>query len=114
MPNVPLQISWLHVHPSEVVNERIAEKLDKLSKLSDIIACRVIVEPPPHKQEFKGGLWQARIELDVAGATLVVGDHHAESPTHETAMAAVDDAFKALKRKLSEHLRRRRDVRRTG
>lgn len=110
MPSVPVRITWLHVHPSDFINERIEQKADKLARIAPVLEVRATFEPPPHKGEFHGGLWRVRLELDVKGTTLVVGSEEPADPSHESTLAAVDDAFKSLRRQLSAHLGKKRET----
>ena len=58
---IPLEIRFRNMSPSEALKTNISEKADKLEQLFDrIIACRVMVEAG-HKHHKKGNLFHVRI-----------------------------------------------------
>ncbi len=68
----PLNISFRNMDPSPAVENRIREKVAKLSRLSNrIIGCSVVVEAP-HRHQHKGKLYHVHIDISVPGKDLVV------------------------------------------
>ncbi len=105
---LPLQITFRDMPPSEAMEAAIREKAAKLEQFFDhIMGCRVVVEAP-HQHHRKGKLYRVRIDITVPGAELVVNrspdDHHA----HEDAYVAIRDAFDAARRQLDTRVARRR------
>ena len=104
--DVPLELSFRNMDPSEAVEAKVRERVDKLETFfGRINACRVVVEAP-HRHHHKGKIYHVRIEIGVPGRTLIVdrdpGRHHA----HEDVYVAIRDAFDAARRQLEDHSRR--------
>ena len=104
--DVPLELSFRNMDPSDAVEARVRERVDKLETyFGRINSCRVVVEAP-HRHRRKGKIYHVRIEIGVPGRTLIVdrdpGKHHA----HEDVYVAVRDAFDAARRQLEDHSRR--------
>lgn len=104
--DVPLELSFRNMDPSDAVETRVRERVDKLETFfGRINSCRVVVEAP-HRSRRKGKIYHVRIEIGVPGRTLVVdrdpGKHHA----HEDVYVAVRDAFDAARRQLEDHSRK--------
>jgi len=105
---VPLQISFQGMDPSEAVEARIREKATKLEHYFErITSCRVVVEAP-HRSGRKGKLYQVRIDLVVPGREIVVNRAGPKDHAHEDVYVAIRDAFNALTRQLEDHARKAR------
>ena len=105
-----LRMTFRNVKTSPAIADDIRTRAEALDRLSDdSVGCHVIVEVP-HRHHHQGRVYHVRIDLNVAGAELVVsrdpGEHHA----HEDAHVAIRDAFNAARRRLEDHARRRRGV----
>lgn len=102
---VPLQITFRGMKPSEALEANIREKADKLESLFDrIIGCNVIVEAP-HRHKRKGKLYEVHIDLSVPGKVLVVAKKPGDVFAHEDVFVSVRDAFDAATRQLQDHAR---------
>ena len=106
---IPLQITFRDMEPSEAVEARIREKTAKLEQFYDrITSCRVIVESP-HGHHHQGRLFQIHIDLGVPDGELVVSQaHHHKDHSHEDVYVALRDAFNAAQRQLQSHVAMRR------
>jgi ribosomal subunit interface protein len=106
---IPLQITFRDMEPSDAVEVRIREKAGKLEQFYDqIMSCRVMVESP-HGHHHQGTLYQVRIDLGVPDGELVVThEHHHKDHAHEDVYVAIRDAFDAMKRQLEDYARKRR------
>ena len=103
---VPLQISFQGMEPSEAVETRIREKTAKLEQYFErITSCRVVVEAP-HRHGRKGKLYQVRIDVVVPGREIVVNRAGPKDHAHEDVYVAIRDAFNALGRQLEDHARK--------
>ena len=108
--NIPLQISFRDISHSDVVEDRIREKVAKLETYTDrIILCRVVVEAP-HRQHKKGTLYHIRVDLTLPGEEIVV-DRDPDDHAHEDVYIAIRDAFEAVRRQLKKSLRQTREKR---
>lgn len=104
--DIPLELSFRNTDPSDAVEAKVRERVDKLETyFGRINSCRVVVEAP-HRHHRKGKIFHVKIEIGVPGRTLIVdrdpGKHHA----HEDVYVAVRDAFDAARRQLEDHSRK--------
>jgi ribosome-associated translation inhibitor RaiA len=98
----PLQITFRHMPPSRIFENRIRELARRFEKFSSRIAsCHVVVEQP-HQSAAQGGLFNVHITIQVPGSTIVVSRSHAADPKHANAYVSLRDAFNVAKRKLLE------------
>lgn len=105
---LPLQITFRNMHPSQAVENAVREKAQKLERFHDrILGCRVMVEAP-HRQHHKGNLYHVRVDLTVPDDELVVSREAPKHHAHEDVYVALRDTFEALLRQLKEYARRRR------
>jgi cold shock CspA family protein len=112
--------------PSVQVQDWIQQEASKLSEFYDrIIHCRVVVEVP-HRHQRWGSRFHVRIDLTVPGGELVVKrepslhssiqhtldarmEKHLEVRVpHSELRQAIDDAFRAMGRRLQDYARRQR------
>jgi ribosome-associated translation inhibitor RaiA len=101
----PLQITFRHMPPSRIFEDRIRELAGRLEKFSSKIGhCHVVVEQP-HQSATQGGLFDVHIAVSVPGSVIVVRRSHATDPKHEDAYVALRDAFDTAKRRLQEYER---------
>ena len=102
---LPLQIVFRNIPPSEAVEAKVRERAEKLAKITDnILTCRVTVEAP-HKHHHIGLTYQVRIELAVPGNEIVVSRDPGLNHAHEDVYVAVRDAFNAVRRQLEDYVR---------
>ena len=110
---LPLQITFRNMDPSEAVEAKIKERAEKLERFTNkITSCRVNVEAP-HKHQHKGSLYHVRIDITVPGEELVVSRKPDKHHEHENVYAAVRDAFDAARRMLEDRTRRQRSHEKT-
>lgn len=103
---LPLQITFRNMDPSDAVEANVREKAAKLDGfLDNIMACRVVVEAQ-HRHHHKGNLYSARIDITVPGHEIVVSRAPGKDHAHEDVYVAVRDAFDAAYRQLEDHARK--------
>jgi cold shock CspA family protein/ribosome-associated translation inhibitor RaiA len=127
---IPLQITFRNMPPSEAIENNVREKAAKLSSFHHrIMNCRVVVEAP-HRHHRKGKAYQVLIDLTVPGAELIINrtpprlsvaksngsvpsenalaESHEPSKhaAHEDIYVAIRDAFNAATRQLQDYARR--------
>jgi cold shock CspA family protein/ribosome-associated translation inhibitor RaiA len=114
------------MEPSVTVEEWVRQEAAKLDEFyTHIMSCRVAVELP-NRRHKAGGRYHIRIDLIVPGGELVVKRepslHSSFQRTHEGKVVkhlevnaphrelrqAIDDAFKAMGRRLQDYARRQR------
>lgn len=105
-----LQITFRGLPPSEPIEARVRERVDKLDSLYDRISrCHVLIDTP-HAHHHKGHLYEIHITIRVPQHDIVVSHASEANHAHEDAYVAVRDAFDAATRQLEDYVRRRRDT----
>lgn len=105
---IPLQITYRDMEPSEAVEANITEKAAKIEHFAEnITSCRVTVEAP-HKHHHKGRLFAVKLDITVPGEEIVVSRSPDQDHSHEDIYVAIRDAFNAARRQLEDYVRRRR------
>lgn len=105
---IPPEISFRDVEPSDQVRSRLDEEIAKLERYYDgIIGCRVMVEVP-HKRHETGNLYHVRIDVTVPGQELVVSRDPPKKQKREEIETAIVDAFAAMRRQVEEYSRKQR------
>lgn len=106
---LPLQITFRDMEPSEAVEANIRERATRLERFyNHIMSCRVVVESP-HAHHQKGRLFQVHIDVTVPDGELAVNHgHHHKDHSHEDVYVAIRDAFAALRRQLEDYVQKRR------
>lgn len=103
---IPVQVTFRNMDPSEAVEANVREKAEKLERYFDrIISCRVVVESP-HRRHHKGKLYNVSIDIGVPGKEIVVNHSGPKNHAHEDVYVAVRDAFKSASRRLEDHARK--------
>lgn len=98
----PLEIAWHNTEPSEGVEARIRDRVEKMHRyFSHITSVHVVVEVPHRSQAGKLG-YRVRVEARVPGTELVVSKDPSNSDDHFDPYLVVRDAFDAMDRQL-EH-----------
>lgn len=123
---LPVQITFRNTPSSPVVEEWICEEVDKLETFYEHpIGCRIAVEVP-HRHHRRGSPYHIRIEIAIPGGEIVVNrapnrvkylresgesmvrKHLELDPEHKNLRLAINEAFRAAGRRLSEYARRQR------
>lgn len=105
---LPLQVSFRNMDPSDILEANIREKAAKLDKFCDrIMSCRVMVEAP-HKHHRKGNRYHVRIDLKVPNEEIAINREPSQHHSYTDVYVAVRDAFDAAKRKLEDYTERRK------
>ena len=105
---VPLTITFHSIPPSEFIEARIREKVEKLARFADrIISCHVTVELP-HKRQHKGVVYGVTVDLTFPKGEVVASRSPDEDHSHEDVYVAIRDAFDAATRQLESRVQKRR------
>ena len=105
---LPLQISFRHMEPSEGIEKLVRDKAAKLDEFSDrIMSCRVVVEPKG-KHRLHGNLYDVRIDLTVPGEEIAVTREPNQHTEYRDIHIALRDAFDSAGRLLEDYVRRKR------
>jgi ribosome-associated translation inhibitor RaiA/cold shock CspA family protein len=104
---LPLQVTFHHVDPSPALEARIHELAERLDRFSDqIMRCHVTVEAP-HRHQQQGRLFAVRIDITVPDREIAIHRTHPVRRSHEDPYVALQDAFRAARRRLQDYERRR-------
>lgn len=105
---LPLNITFRDMPPSQAVEANIREKAEKLDQFFDrIMACNVVVVAP-HKHHHKGNIYQVHIDITLPHGEVVVSRDTHQNHAHEDVYVAIRDAFNAAKRQLENFARKQR------
>ena len=97
---LPLQVTFRNMKPSEAIEANIRNRAAKLERYYErIVSCRVAVEAD-HRHHNKGNLFHVRIEVGTPGGQLVASREPHLHHSHTDAYVAVRDAFNAIQRQL--------------
>jgi ribosomal subunit interface protein len=109
---LPLQVTFRNMKPSEAIEANIRNRAAKLERYYDrIVSCRVLVDAD-HRHRNKGNLFHVRIEIGTPGGQLVASREPHLHHSHTDAYVAVRDAFNAIQRQLEGFARQRQRRRR--
>jgi ribosome-associated translation inhibitor RaiA len=107
-----VQIVYREVERSDAIDAHVRKHVDKLeARAGRLVSCKVALEAP-HRHKHHGRHYRVRIDLAVPGAELVVDRCPDAGREHEDAYASIDAAFGLAVRRLDDHARRGREVRR--
>ena len=107
--DIPLQVSFRNMDPSEAVEANVREKAAKLEQyFARMTSCRVVIEAP-HRHQQKGKIYHVKIEVRVPGrAELVVSNEREVNHAHEDVYVAIRDAFNKATRQLRAYARQQK------
>ena len=100
---LPLQITFRDIPPSEAIEAKIRQQIEKLNRFYDrIISCRVMIQAP-HRHHHQGTIYHVRIDLTVPQGELVINRNPSQNHAHEDLYVAIRDAFAAAQRRLKSY-----------
>ncbi len=106
---VPLELSFDDLPPTEWIEGYIRERVDKLERIcDDLIACRVTITCE-HHHKHKGNPHRVRVELTMPPKKDLIGDK--EGPVndpHVQLRPIIRRAFEAVEKQLKKEMERRR------
>lgn len=99
---VPPEIAFRHIEPTDALKERVLEGIDDLEKVYDkLISCRVMIEET-NPGRSSGKLNHVRLDISVPGHEVVVNRNPPERPASQDLPQAINEAFATAKRQLKE------------
>jgi ribosomal subunit interface protein len=102
----PVRIAFHNMKPSDAVAAMIEEKAGRMERYFDRITGCAVTLVGPGRHHRHGRHYRVRVELQVPGERLVVGRDPAKTRSHEDLYAAVNAAFREVRRQLRDHVRR--------
>ncbi len=104
----PVQINFDNIDHSTAIQASIESECNKLEQFcQSIIGCEVTLGAQRQRQHH-GNFYEIRIRLTLPEAEIVSSRRHQDKLAREASYAAVQDSFRALRRQLEEHTRKRR------
>ncbi len=105
---VPLEIVFEDMDPSDAINARLREEADKLEQFSDRITSARVAVAKPHRRHEKGNTYRLRIHITMPGAKdVIVNRDPGDRNAHEDVYVTIRDAFGAARRQLQDQVRKR-------
>lgn len=105
---ISASITFRGMTASEALRARIEERAQRLDQFAeDILACNVVVNACEHKHHH-GNRYSVRASVTLRDATIKAGHTPSLDSSHEDAYLAVTHTFDALRRRIEDHVRRRR------
>ncbi|HXJ23978.1 MAG TPA: HPF/RaiA family ribosome-associated protein [Polyangia bacterium] len=99
------QITFHHLDASPALETLIRGEIQELEQFFDgITSCRVALEAS--NRHRSGGIYRVSIEVNVPREQIAVGRAPGDHPEHADAYVAVRDAFRAVRRRLEDYVRR--------
>lgn len=106
---VPLDISFQNMEPSEALRAEVEREARRLEKFHDrITSCHVTVNAPGARHR-QGGLYEVGIRVAMPQhKDIIVNKSHSDVPEHEHASVAIKDAFEQAQRQIEDAVRKMR------
>lgn len=105
---VPLEINFRNLEPSDNLERRVRERVAKLEQFHrHLVRCHVTVEVP-HRSQHNPLAYRVRIEAHVPDKQIVVSQEPGARDAHFDPYVAIRDAFDAMQRRLEDHAQKQR------
>lgn len=93
---------------SEALRAKIEERARRLDRYAeDLLSCAVVVNACEHRHH-QGNRYNIRASVTLHDGTIEAGHTPSPDSSHEDAYLAVTHTFDALRRRIEDHVRRRR------
>jgi len=104
----PLQISFCNLDKSDALENKIRERVDRLTQFyKPLMSCRVAVEAR-HRHHHQGNLFHIRIIVKVPDQELIATREPDPHAPYTDIYVALRDAFDTMQRQLEDYSSRRR------
>jgi cold shock CspA family protein len=104
---VPLDIEFEGIDPSDAIEASVREQMAKLEQFyGSSISARVVLQKP-HRRHHKGNHYSVRIHLALPGGDIFVNRDPGDDNAHEDLQIAMRDSFNAARRQLQDIVRKR-------
>ena len=106
-----IQITFEGVQHSDVIEGYIRNELENLRDVDAYVTSSTIVVTQPRAKHFSGDPYRLRVRLAVAGSPDINVNHDpGAGRRHDAMQIAVRDAFRIVRRRLEDAIRRRQSV----
>ena len=104
---VPLDIEFEGIEPSDSIEQRVREHMDKIEQFHGHIVSGRVVLLKPHQRRHKGNIYSVHIHLVLPGGGDVFVNHDpGDRNAHEDIYVAMRDSFDAARRQLQDFTRK--------
>lgn len=105
---IPTSVTFRGMAASAPLREKIKERAQWLDRFAeDILACNVVVSACERKHQ-QGNRYNVHAAATLRDRTIETGRTPSPDASHEDAYLAVAHTFDALRRRIEDHVRRRR------
>lgn len=113
--DVPPEIAFRNVEPSDALKERILEGIDSLEDVYDrLVSCRVMVEDTTQARST-GKIYRVRLDISIPHQTVVVDERPTDADKPRDVYQTVKNAFDIARRRLHDlKEKQRREVKTPG
>ena len=107
--DIPLELAFHNIEPSDAVKTAVQAHVNKLEKFHDhIVGCRVSIEMPHKSQKAVGNPPDVHIVVRVPGKEIVVShkyNHDGHKKAATDTYAVIEEAFLVAQQQLKNHRR---------
>ena len=101
---VPLRITLRNTELTQADATDLRRRVARLERYAKpILHCRVTIEVPQNRRRVDAERYAIRIDLELPGGTVII-----DRQPHEGLTTALQQAFSAARRRIQDHMRRRR------
>lgn len=105
---IPVKILFDGMEASNALRARIERRAERLARFAgDITACQVTVRAC-ERHHRHGNRYNVHARVTLHGCTIEAGHTPAPDLSHDDPYAAVTQTFDSLRRRIEDHVRRRR------
>ena len=105
---IPTSVTFHGMAASEALRAKVEARAQRLDRFAeDILACNVVVNACEHRHH-RGNRYNVHASVTLRDGTIEAGHTPSPDSSHEDAYLAVTHTFDALRRRIEDHVRRRR------
>ena len=109
----PVQVTFQGLDASNGLHAHVIEHAQRLERFAaDVRACHVVIAAASRRRQ-QGNVCDVHVTLALAGEQIAAGGRAVADDRHADPYLAVTDTFEALRRRLEDRARKRRDSART-
>lgn len=106
--NIPTTVTFQGMDASDALRNTIETHVKRLGRFAgDIQSCRVVVSASEHRRHH-GNRYNVHASVAMRDRGIEAGRTSTPDSSHEDPYAAVTQTFDALRRRIEDHVRRRR------
>ena len=100
--DVPPEIAFRHIEPTDAIKAKILDKIDELEEIyPGLVSCRVMVEDESPGRT-SGKMFNVRLDISIPHHDVVVSRQRSDEPAGQELTQVINDAFARAKRQIKE------------